>query len=76
MAKILERIWEWLFTIVYFMAILPIGILIQAVSTPIELVWNCIKHRRIIKPAEYWIAFADRMIDVFEDWVIELKDEL
>ena len=73
--RIVGSIFAWLLTLVYFMVVLPIFMVLQGLITPIEIIISCIRNKRVIKPAEYWRAFADNMIKAFELWYDVLDED-
>ena len=65
----------WVWTIVYFMIIMPIGFIIQGViCTPIEIINLCIKEKRIIDPFEYWTDFYKTMCKKYYEGYLTIEE--
>ena len=74
--KVLEIMFEvlwWVFTLIYFMVIFPIGMVLQGLYTPIGIIIYCIVSKRYITPGEYFELFASALIDGFGSWLEILR---
>lgn len=64
----MRKIVLWIWTMLFFMVIMPIAFIIQGVIfTPIEIIFMCIKEKRIIEPTEYWKDYYKNMYEKYYD---------
>ena len=75
MKRFFWSLFLWVWTIVFFMIIMPIGFVIQGViGTPFEIIYNSIKEKRIVKPDEYWERFYFNIANKFYDGYLRISE--
>lgn len=77
LVEILGKILAWILTLIYFMVIVPIGVVLQGLWTPIGIIIYCIIEKRFISCTELWKIYTGFISDGFKmlhDYAVELDD--